>query len=161
MLSVGTFGMQFISSFFLRVVPHSALYSSVPPRERPTRSNSNQLHRTRSGNSGHNTRRFSDEPGTKPLSPQELTSFHNDTTKDHILVSEGVEIPNSDADESSSLMSKSSLHSGPYGGDGDAKITHNPDHLDVRGVALLTRVEFWQLFSILGLLTGIGLMTIK
>ena len=160
MLSIGTFGMQFISSFFLRVVPHSTPYSSVPSRERPTRSNSNQLHRTRSGNSGHNTRRLSDEPGTKPISPQELVPFHDDAIKDPTLCNEGPEIPNSDSDESSSLMSKSSLHSDPYGDD-DAKISHDPHHLDIRGVALLTRVEFWLLFSILGLLTGIGLMTIK
>lgn len=34
-------------------------------------------------------------------------------------------------------------------------------HLDVRGFALLPHAEFWQLFSMLGLLTGIGLMTIN
>lgn len=38
---------------------------------------------------------------------------------------------------------------------------HDPPHLDVRGFALLPHAEFWQLFSMLGLLTGIGLMTIN
>lgn len=38
---------------------------------------------------------------------------------------------------------------------------HEPAHLDVRGFALLPHPEFWQLFSMLGLLTGIGLMTIN
>lgn len=33
--------------------------------------------------------------------------------------------------------------------------------LDIRGFALLRHVEFFQLFAMLGLLTGIGLMTIK
>jgi MFS family permease len=38
---------------------------------------------------------------------------------------------------------------------------NGPPHLDVRGFALLPHPEFWQLFSMLGLLTGIGLMTIN
>ena len=38
---------------------------------------------------------------------------------------------------------------------------HDSHGLDIRGLALLPRVEFWQLFLLLGLLTGIGLMTIK
>lgn len=38
---------------------------------------------------------------------------------------------------------------------------HDPHHLDIRGVAMLPKVEFYQLFMMLGLLTGIGLMTIK
>lgn len=33
--------------------------------------------------------------------------------------------------------------------------------IDIRGFVLLRYVEFWQLFSLLGLLAGIGLMTIK
>ncbi|KIV83376.1 hypothetical protein PV11_05407 [Exophiala sideris] len=42
----------------------------------------------------------------------------------------------------------------------------DPDHPhyeepDIRGFALLPLPEFWQLFSMLGLLTGIGLMTIN
>lgn len=32
---------------------------------------------------------------------------------------------------------------------------------DIRGVALLKSIEFWQLFLTMGLLSGIGLMTIK
>ena len=33
--------------------------------------------------------------------------------------------------------------------------------VDIRGLKLLRTAEFWQLFSIMGILTGIGLMTIK
>jgi hypothetical protein len=63
-----------------------------------------------------------------------------------------------DTDESSSLMS------GP--GDvvdatEDAKSTHHSHYLDVTGLALLRHIEFWQLWVLLGLLTGVGLMTIK
>lgn len=34
-------------------------------------------------------------------------------------------------------------------------------HLDVRGVKLLLCLDFWQLFSIMAILAGTGLMTIK
>ncbi|KZF23431.1 MFS transporter [Xylona heveae TC161] len=37
---------------------------------------------------------------------------------------------------------------------------HN-HHLDIRGLVLLSKPDFWQLFSLLGLLTGVGLMTIN
>ena len=37
---------------------------------------------------------------------------------------------------------------------------HDP-HLDIRGLALLKTLQFWQQFAMMGLLTGIGLMTIK
>jgi hypothetical protein len=38
---------------------------------------------------------------------------------------------------------------------------HDVAHLDIRGFTLLPHPEFWQLFLMLGLMTGIGLMTIK
>lgn len=34
-------------------------------------------------------------------------------------------------------------------------------HLDIRGLRLLSMAKFWQIWIVLGLLTGIGLMTIK
>lgn len=34
-------------------------------------------------------------------------------------------------------------------------------NIDIRGIALIRRLEFWQLFGMLGLLAGVGLMTIK
>lgn len=39
--------------------------------------------------------------------------------------------------------------------------THNSLYADVRGLSMLQTVEFWQLWMLLGLLAGIGLMTIK
>lgn len=58
-------------------------------------------------------------------------------------------------------MSKSSI-SGP-GDIPDSPTTHDAHvpHLDVRGWSLLPTLEFWQLFSNLGLLSGAGLMTIN
>ena len=36
-----------------------------------------------------------------------------------------------------------------------------PHRLDLRGLQMLPKAEFWFLFSLMGILTGIGLMTIK
>jgi hypothetical protein len=33
--------------------------------------------------------------------------------------------------------------------------------VDIRGFKMLPLIEFWQLFALMGILTGIGLMTIK
>ena len=65
-----------------------------------------------------------------------------------------------DADENSSLMS------GP--GDvppaEDTPPSHPTRHshwLDVTGLRLLYKIEFWQQWVLMGLLSGVGLMTIK
>jgi hypothetical protein len=74
-------------------------------------------------------------------------------------------ISSGESHESSSLMCKPPASgSGPHSGQTSLDL---PDrefgvpHLDMRGFALLPHIEFWQLFSMLGLMTGIGLMTIK
>lgn len=33
--------------------------------------------------------------------------------------------------------------------------------VDIRGWKMLPKLEFWQLFSLMGIMTGVGLMTIK
>lgn len=45
--------------------------------------------------------------------------------------------------------------------DENAEINHNSHYSDIRGLAMLPTIEFWQLFLLLGILTGVGLMTIK
>lgn len=48
--------------------------------------------------------------------------------------------------------------------DAARKARHRSDRshwLDVTGLRLLYKNEFWQLWIIMGLLTGVGLMTIK
>jgi len=83
--------------------------------------------------------------------------IHKDSSHPH-------EVPNVDTDETSSLMSKStvSLHDEVEDSGAEVgKAAHDQHRLDIRGLALLPRPEFWQLFTLLGLLTGIGLMTIK
>ncbi|EOO01412.1 putative major facilitator superfamily transporter protein [Phaeoacremonium minimum UCRPA7] len=65
-----------------------------------------------------------------------------------------------DSDETSSLMSKSSSLPG------DVLVSNSVDldrshRIDIRGWNLLRNVDFWQQFLIMGILAGIGLMTIN
>ena len=70
-----------------------------------------------------------------------------------------------DTDENSSLLSRASSST-----PGDlveqeeharATTDRGPHHVDIRTLAMLSHLQFWQLWVMLGLLTGIGLMTIK
>jgi hypothetical protein len=65
-----------------------------------------------------------------------------------------------DSDENSSLLSVPGDIVDP---DDDAASlkSHRSHCLDVTGLSLLYKIEFWQLWIIMGLLTGVGLMTIK
>lgn len=46
-------------------------------------------------------------------------------------------------------------------GDSQSHSTQRSQWIDVTGLELLSKIEFWQLWILLGLLTGVGLMTIK
>lgn len=68
--------------------------------------------------------------------------------------------PDNETDETSSLVSKASSMVG------DVLVQNSVDmdrshRVDIRGWRLLSSFDFWQLFSIMGVLAGIGLMTIK
>ena len=164
MLAVGTFGMTFISSFFLRVIPHHPVYAAVSSDEFNGDTHSNQLHRSKSADSKRGAAHKSLEPGMHPAALNGSYSLSRNDNKDsenHLRVHD---VPNADPDETSSLMSKSSVSvAGDVEENGQRRdsTAHDPHHLDIRGMALLPKIEFWQLFILLGLLTGIGLMTIK
>jgi hypothetical protein len=65
-----------------------------------------------------------------------------------------------DSDENSSLLSGPGDIVEPEE-DARSQTTQRSHWLDVTGLALLYRIEFWQLWILMGLLTGVGLMTIK
>ena len=76
--------------------------------------------------------------------------------------------PPQEPDETSSLMSKKSSStsspSPPLAGEMFVQNSVDMDcshRVDIRGWNLLRSVDFWQLFTIMGILSGIGLMTIK
>jgi hypothetical protein len=85
--------------------------------------------------------------------------------KTSVLVDEASDAPFPDTEELSSLISSPSSSSPgdiACGEEGVAKLNDDHSHhLDIRGISLLPRAKFWQLFILLGLLTGVGLMTIK
>ena len=143
LLSAGTFGLCMASIYFVRLLPYATEYSAVPSSDRRE---SNPLKRNISEDSRNRASHPSTESGTPPDISQESTDLK-------------------DADETSSLISKDSASvPGDIPSRGEELKSHiSPDirQPDVRGLALLRRVEFYQLFSMLGLFTGFGLMTIK
>ena len=154
--------MIFFSNFLLRVVPHSLLYEPLPTDGE--RSSAQRLVRTRSNDSKRSIARLAREPGMSYLD-----LFNKGSVVDSALSTQAVDalhapcnVPNLDADETSSLIS--STKDPGESAEGDAKAdeeAHDARHIDIRGLKMIPKIEFWQLFMLLGLLTGIGLMTIK
>lgn len=112
--------------------------------------------RTKSEESKINSRRLSHEPGTQFIHHE--NPAHEGVSKNGVN-DKAPEVPNTDTDETASLVSRSSSITELFQ---DGKnVNHHSHHLDLRGLAMLPTIEFWQLFALLGILTGIGLMTIK
>jgi hypothetical protein len=161
LLASGTVLLPVISFPFLNVY-QQPLYDRLSSRDLPGRSDSQPLHRTSSADGRR--RRFSDEIGA-----QSTTSipFLGDSEEDLKGQAEDDKphISSRESHEGSSLISKASAsgsgHHSPQKSIDLPDTDHCAPHLDIRGFALLPHAEFWQLFLMLGLMTGIGLMTIK
>lgn len=182
LLAAGTFTLIFAGFFFLKVYPHTS-YHSVPSSGSGL-SDSQQLRRTLSeeakaprrhgGHGGHGGRRSQDaEPGTSPTTyttPAATAGPSQDANapaRDQADVEAAVPLASDgssqeyEVDETSSLVSKASSS---LAGDVYVQSSVNLDRshrIDIRGWRLLRNVDFWQLFCIMGILAGIGLMTIK
>ncbi|KAK4662971.1 hypothetical protein QC763_601500 [Podospora pseudopauciseta] len=181
-LAAGTFALIFTGFCFLKVYPHTPAYHAVP--NGGSGSDTQRLRRTSSSEDGkaRGARRFPDvEPGmstpttyttpatstqaqtdaeaTGPSSPSASAQLRDQTDVESARPPSD-EAPDSDVDETSSLMSKSSSLPG------DVLVQSSVDmdrshRVDIRGWRLLSNVDFWQLFTIMGILAGIGLMTIN
>jgi hypothetical protein len=141
-------------SVFLRIIPPTPSYTSIPTRDGSEPRGGSQQHEE----AGRQTTDI-----TSPSLPQpQSASFRTGNHLDPI-----------DADENSSLVSKNTIPS-RVSEDGDnrqedqsyhqddVEVEENGSHYpDIRGMALLSKPEFWQLFLMMALLSGIGLMTIK
>ena len=94
----------------------------------------------------------------------EFIKFRADASKEPSRLNQH-EAPSNGTEETSSLLSKSSGSCPgdvPYDGHEVKGATdHDSRNVDIRGLALLSHMKFYLLWSLLGLLTGIGLMTIK
>lgn len=170
MLAFGTFGLTITGFFFLRIFPHTG-YRAVS-RPDPLL-NSQELYRTSSEDMKHHQhqRHTQVEPGTSPGSAANLDDVERqdgvppscppNTGEGHQSTSSAADASEDDiTDETSSLVSSSSSMPG------DVFVQNSVDldrshRVDIRGLRLLRMVDFWQLFCIMGILTGIGLMTIK
>jgi hypothetical protein len=112
---------------------------------------------------------FSSDLESAPASPSRAPDYPPDPTavpgipsepgSGRVVADENPEDP--EASETSSLMSR------PTSLVGDASFVGNHIDLDlshrtdIRGLKLLRSLEFWQLFAIMAILSGVGIMTIK
>ncbi|RDW92030.1 hypothetical protein BP5796_01424 [Coleophoma crateriformis] len=151
LLATGTSGLVFISFFFLRVLPHSH-YTAVPS------SDSNTLTRRKSEDSRGRAGRVRAEPGESTLT---LAPSYGGFLNDNDVGEEVPDIvPCAETNETSSLMSKDS--STPDEISEEGIVAKDRSHrVDIRGLAMLPLAEFWLLFISMGIMTGIGLMTIN
>ncbi|KAL6719881.1 hypothetical protein ACLMJK_001802 [Lecanora helva] len=153
--------MVLVGTLFLRVVPNSLSYTPLSDHDDRSGSDSSTLlKRTKSEEVRYSAERSSNEPGTQP----ENISYHRGGQREPTGLDQPVN-PSTDTEETSSLLSKST-GSGPgdmpyQNGNSKSGLDQDSQNLDVRGLALLSKMKFYQLWLMLGLLTGIGLMTIN
>lgn len=151
LLSCGTFGLISVSFFFLRVIPQNVDYSAVS-----TNDSSNRLHRTKSEDSRHRTRQSLLEPGRSNTSGIPQTDEGDSRNYQGV----DVEAPEDTLSDTSSLLS-SPNSSVPGDLPVETLVKDHAHRVDIRGWKMLPLIEFWQLFCTMGILTGVGLMTIK
>ncbi|KAF1811511.1 MFS general substrate transporter [Eremomyces bilateralis CBS 781.70] len=166
LLSIGTFALVFISQFFIYLPAPTATYASLPTDDdglSRRRRDSNPMLRTRSIRSKSSR---DDIPGEGELDfdRQSYGTYQSAAAKTCAVQQPQSSHAVEEVDEVSSLMSKtSSSVPGDIDVEQDMGSTNSNHscHVDVTGLALLYKFEFWQLWVMLGLLTGVGLMTIN
>jgi hypothetical protein len=152
LLSLATSLLVLVSVPFLIVVDHQkgTGYAVLPTTER-TRRDSNLLHQTKTNSSEE----LSLEPSKYCFSFSPCYPCHMP-----IIYTSDNDEQDGDSDEISSLLSGPGDIVEPDD-DAQSNTTQRSQWLDVTGLDLFYRIEFWQLWILLGLLTGVGLMTIK
>jgi hypothetical protein len=148
LLALGTSILSFCSIPFLRILA-SESYSSIP-RNIPE---SRRLHNP---TDLQPVPEDEEDPGV-----QSSTAFEHEQHAAHARSHSSNRLFE---DERSSLVSKND-HTRPsfdtLDDDFLNEVAIESHHLDIRGLAMLRKVEFWQLFLTMALLSGIGLMTIN
>ncbi|OJJ59039.1 hypothetical protein ASPSYDRAFT_1177352 [Aspergillus sydowii CBS 593.65] len=166
LLSLGTSIMNLVSFPFMRLLapsPSTGPYSPVSHRSVESR----PLRRPKP-TEPHPSIGDSSDAGMHSTTIFSQSAVHS---RSHSTASKAQAQGNdADIDELSSLVSKTpSRTSQDYfherepeeDDDGLSDVAPKPHQPDVRGLAMLNKVEFWQLFLTMALLSGIGLMTIK
>ncbi|KAF3482816.1 uncharacterized protein GIQ15_02140 [Arthroderma uncinatum] len=155
LLAVGPSSLILACAYFLQILPPPPSYSAVANGEYPE---SNVL---QSIQPAENIQVASETDSNRAIA----SSSSAQVTAP--LPAECPAVPNAsdaEADETSSLMSRarSLSDSGSYLQPQSSKPS-GTDHAstDIRGMRLLPTPQFWQLFLLLGISTGVGLMTIN
>jgi hypothetical protein len=159
LLAAGTFGLTFTSIFFLRVLPRTP-YTALPANNGLSRSGSNLLRRTRSEERKIASGADGSEPGRSSLRVVDDTLSIGGILNRPEEVEEAPACLTLETDEAS-LMSKDSLSEAGDIIPEESSVDRHHAHLDIRGLRMVRRADFWFLFSLMGILAGIGLMTIK
>ncbi|KAH8705172.1 putative MFS transporter [Talaromyces proteolyticus] len=170
-LALGTSIMVFVFGFFLRILPPTQSYTSVPDRDTGERQQftyeePEEIGRQNINSTSSPSQSSSSSSSSQPLlhARQEPSSSTSGGEAVHDLGHSRV------ADEATSLVYKpetptiSDEQSGcqipAYHGNNE-DYENGSHYPDIRGLALLRKSEFWQQFLLMGLLSGIGLMTIN
>lgn len=153
LLSWGTCGLTLLGFFFLKTYPDSS-YEAVPASEGAATSSTSRSAANRSD----------EEPGTSS-SPLQHITVHPPTPESpassSFVPSRPEPMLGDEANETSTLVSGATT---PLFEEAAATTAIDLDHshrVDIRGVQLLFNLGFWQLFMIMAVLSGVGLMTIK
>lgn len=153
LLAGGTTAMVFLGMFFLQIIRQNSPYEAVPTDERPgvARRDSNRMRRT---STPTNKRNDDDDEiveqgeqaclssnSPRPVLSYGATGMASETSS--LVSSPNTSLPGDIVDDPK-----------PQGADGQHKS-------DITGFALLRSVKFYQLWILLALLCGTGLMTIN
>lgn len=181
LLSSGTAGMTFLGFWFLRVVEHGSgkEYQSVATEEDDisARVSKEQIRRAGLFEPGRSHNTFptktnashtfqagqdSDLEAAEARHPYDLTSGRSGESSNLTTAASSTIVAETDddVDETTSLLSSkvSSVAGEVFVQNVDMIRSHRAD---IRGWALIKNLEFWQLFAVMGILAGVGLMTIK
>jgi len=174
LLACGTSGLIVLGFFFVRVLPPASShgsYQAVPGNESGMEINDSQLLSRTSSDHPKPHQQSDADPGTSSTTPSspgpkpqpspdapELPDSASPPATEESLADDTVD--DAPVDEACSLISDASSLPG------DVLVQSSVDmdqshRIDIRGFRMLPIPRFWQLFCIMGILAGIGLMTIK
>ncbi|ESU07297.1 hypothetical protein FGSG_01930 [Fusarium graminearum PH-1] len=166
LLAWGTSGLTFGSFFFLKVYHDQPEYEAVPASDDTQSDPSSSSQQFRPGSSEEpkpfRSSRMDNEPASSSAAaPDSTGSLGTPLAPEFGLVVAPENPEDLEVGERSPLISRpSSRTDQPLLGNN--YINSDGSHpLDIRGLALLRSVSFWHLFIIMGILAGVGLMTIK
>jgi hypothetical protein len=165
LLSIGTFSLTFVGFFFLNTYPHTSYHAISHDEGRRSSSLSTHLRPSTSRNPSLGVQ-SSEEPGTSTAGPVSTNVAPQSNpplaTSPFSTGNKNVDndVEDDAVDETSSLMSSaaSEIVENVVASSVDTDRSHR---IDIRGLKLLQSQSFWLLFTIMTILSGVGLMTIK